>query len=131
MRSLLAITTLAALLLAGSAYAQQPTGERSCGRRSGPRKAYLQKLVRQYHPDALAPAVQRDSVTVGFVFDSTCQVLRHAVGRRASNGRTVDSELARLFPDLRATDFSSSGVYSRKPLTPGHLMIVWAVLRRT
>ena len=130
MRSLLTVTPLVALLLAGSAYAQQPAVVPGCGTRGGPPTEYLRDLARQYHSAALAPAAQRDSVIVGFVFDSTCHVVRHAVGRYGPDSSgTLDSELARLFPDLRVTDFRSSGGYAREPFEPGHLVIAWVMLK--
>ena len=131
MRSLLAVTPLAALLLVSSAYAQQPAVARPCVARGEPGVEYLQSLARQYHPEALAPASQRDSIVVGFVFDSTCQVVRHAVGRYGPDTTaTLDSELAGLFPGLSRSELSSAGGYSREPFEPGHLKIVWAVLDR-
>ena len=132
MRSLLLVPPLAALMMAGSAYAQQPAVERPCVARGGPPSEYLQKLARQYHPEALAPAAQHDSMVVGFVFDSTCQVVRHGVGRYGPDWPTaVDSALAKLFPAVTTADFSSSGVLSIAVRTPGHLMIMYAVLKRT
>jgi hypothetical protein len=132
MHSSLALAPLLAWALASSAYAQQPAvAAPLCGTRSGPRVEYLQNLTRQYHPAALAPAAQRDSIIVGFLFDSTCQVVRHAVGRYGPDTTgTVSSELARLFPGLRTPDFRRVGGYSREPFEPGHLIIVWAVLKR-
>jgi hypothetical protein len=131
MRLLLAIAPLAALMLAGSACAQQPAAERACVGRNGPPIEYLQKLARQYHSEALAPAAQHDSMVVAFVFDSTCQVVRHGVGRYWSDSsHTTDSVLARLFPELSATNFSSEGVVASEPLAPGHLIIVYGLLKR-
>jgi hypothetical protein len=66
---------------------------------------------------------------VGFVFDSTCQVVRHAVGRYGpGSAGTMDTELIALFPGLRTSDFRSSGGYAREPFQRGHLTIAWAVL---
>jgi len=131
MRSPLAVTPVAALMLAGSAYAQQPAVERPCVARTGPPIEYLQKLAGQYHPEALAPAAQHDSMVVAFVFDSTCQVVRHGVGRYGSDSSsTTDSVLARLFPELSTTNFSREGVVASNPLAPGHLRIVYGVLKQ-
>lgn len=92
---------------------------------------YLRELTRRYHPQALAPAAQRDSVIVGFVFDATCQVVRHAIGRYAGDtSSSVDGQLARLFPAVSTRDLNSAGGYSREPFTPGHLSIVWGILKR-
>ena len=132
MRSRLTISPLAALMLTTSAYAQQPAVQGPCVARGEPGVEYLQKVVHQYHPEALAPAAQRDSVIVGFVFDSTCQVVRHAVARYGPDSTsTVDAELAKLFPNLSRTELRSAGGWAREPFVPGHLLVVWGMLKRT
>ncbi len=134
MRALLAVSPLVAMLLVGSVYAQQPPSHN--WRCVGPDTAGIQKLqhlVRQLQPEVLAPAVQRDSLVVGLVFDSSCQVVRHtARRRRASDGHTVDSTLAGLFPDLGAgpAPFLQEGVADAVPPgVAGHPMVVYGVLR--
>jgi hypothetical protein len=132
MRSLLSVVSLAALMWAGPGYAQQPAAARPCIARDQSQADYIQKLAHQYHPESLAPAAQHDSLIVGFVFDSTCQVLRHAVGRYGPDSSlTTDSLMARLFPGLRRSDFNSGGIIGIAMRTPGHPMIVWAVLKRS
>src|SRR5258708_4731051 len=121
MRSLLAAAPLLALLV-GSAYAQQPAVLPPCAVRSDKEVQHLEDLARQYHPEALAPGARPSFQVVGLVLDSTCHVVRHAAGFYGSGSAgTVDTELAALFPDLRATDFRSAGAYSREPFQPGHV----------
>jgi hypothetical protein len=124
MRSVLAVPWLAVSLLAGPISAQVPP---CLGR------GFLQHWTRQYHPEALAPAAQRDSTMVGFVFDSTCHVIRHAVGHyRPDSGLGREwRQLLMLFPDLKTADVAASGVSLREPQAPGHLVILWAYVRRT
>ena len=102
-----------------------------CSGRNAPFVEYLHALTRQYHPEALAPARQRDSIVVGFVFDATCEMVRHAMGRYSGAPNSgVDDELARLFPGVDPRGFSASGGWSREPFTPGHLNVVWGILKR-
>ncbi len=103
---------------------------RFCVPRSDRGFAYLRDLVRQYHPEALAPAAQQDSLIVGFVFDNGCRVLHHAIGRTRPEDRTVDDELARLFPDLSPVGAVASGGASTQPFAKGGLLIVWREMER-
>ena len=130
MRSVLTVTPIAALMLASAAYAQRPAAEQACHARDWPPADYLESLARQYHPEALAPAVEHDSVVIAFVFDSTCQLARHATGHwRASDSPVVDSMVTKLFPDLGTGRFTSTGAVTRPGA--GHPIIVWALLRRS
>ncbi len=101
-----------------------------CVPQGGSGISYLQDLVRRYHPDALAPAAQDDSLIVGFVFDRGCRVLHHAIGRTRPEYRTVDDELARLFPDLSPAGAIASGGASAQPFAKGGLLIVWREMER-
>ena len=134
MRSLIAIASLTAFTLATPARAQQPA-TRNCTAGREPRSEYLDSLVREYHPEVLAPETRRDSTVVAFVLDSACQVVRHAARRvQQSDGQTTDSMLAALFPDLPAgpASFSSAGAAMTAPFAaPGHPLVVWGVLRRS
>jgi hypothetical protein len=132
MRSVLAGFPLAALLLAGSLYGQQSAALSACGGRNGLTVGQLQELTHQYHPDALAPGAQRDTIIVGFVLDTACNVVRHAIGHyQPDTNGTLDAELIRLFPDLNVSDLRSVGGWTREPFAPGHLLVAWAVLKRT
>jgi beta-lactamase regulating signal transducer with metallopeptidase domain len=106
--------------------------ERPCHQRGWPDIRYLQSLALEYHPEALAPAVARDSEAIGLVFNSACEVVRDAVGRRVPGDRTVDDVLARLFPDLGtgpAHLAMSGGADAVASQEPGRPMIYFAVLK--
>ena len=131
MRSSFSVVSVAALVLAGPVYAQQPAAERPCLAVAGLSVEYLHQLTAQYHPEALAPAAQGDSVLVGFVLDSSCTVVRHAVGRRVAGAEWVDSSLARLFPDLKGASYLKVGAAAFAAQAPGGPTAIWGVLKRS
>jgi len=131
MRSLLLVLPLATVAAATTACARHSAQQLPCRH---PRIEYLQGLARRYHPDALAPQAEHDSLVIGFVFDSACHVLRHTTGRHQVTDSSVDMEIARLFPDLGTGPafFTSAGGADAVPGgEPGHPVVVWAVLRRS
>ncbi len=131
MRPLLTVLLAGFIPLARSNCAKTPAVEVRCAPPAPPGILYLQALARQYHPEALAPAAQHDSMLVGFVFDSACSMLRHVTGRRSAGDRTVDDELARMFPDLSSTRFRMAGVADAlSSQDPGRPFIVYAVLKQ-
>jgi len=131
MRSLLVVVPLALSMFADHASAQQPVAARPCLARDQSETAFIQQTARQYHPEALAPARERDSVLVAFVLDSTCQVVRHVVAKYGADSLvTTDSLVVTLFPEFRGADFKAGGIIALAMRTPGHPIIVWAVLKR-
>jgi hypothetical protein len=131
MRSILFALPLAAVASTATGYAQDLAQQLPC---QHPRIEFLQGLAHQYYPDALAPERVRDSLVIGFVFDSACHVVRHALGTHQASDSTVDMAIARLFPDLGTGPafFTSAGGADAVPSRePGHPHVVWAVLRRT
>jgi hypothetical protein len=82
--------------------------------------------------------------TVGLLFDSNCVLVHHTLGRRVGRP-TVDSVLARLFPDVKPLRRTSGGIAQLRPITQGEELrsqargdsqydrgepwVVWAVQR--
>lgn len=134
MRPILTLTVLAAATLGSFAFGQPAPDQSQCRAPHGPGVEYLRGLVRQIHPEVFALGAQGDSVVVGVVFDGSCKVVRHAARRRrVTDGQSVDSTLAGLFPALATGPlyFSDEGFADLVPprMPGGHPVVFWAVLR--
>lgn len=76
----------------------------------------LRALAKRLHPDASAPEKHNAFVVVGLVFDSSCRLLKHAVGTRQGRA-TADTVLARIMPDMPGGPTSISGFVELGPRT--------------
>lgn len=121
-----------ALTLAGAAQAQSLT--HSC---TSPRHVSSDSLVamaRRLHPEALAPENADKFLAVGLVLSPECEVLRHAVGRRAPDGLQVTRALARLFPDSLGANYVAAGGFdptAGRAAGEGRPLILWGLVRTT
>ena len=137
MRSIFALSALAALMLAGPATAQRTANNGPCTTpaRPSPERLQalaqrLQALARQYHPEALSPANRHASQLVGLVLDTDCRVLHHTTGKRVAETIDVEATLAVLFPGVRTTPFVVAGIADADVNSPpGGPWIVWAVVK--
>ena len=91
---------------------------------------YLRDLAFRYHPEAFG----HDSMVVGFVFDKTCQVVRHGAAHWPTSDslKTSEDVLAKVLPGIRTGPeyFSSSGGSSpAPPLAHTQPVIVYGVLK--
>ena len=90
----------------------------------------IRALAARLHPEALKPAVSRDSLLIGLILDRSCQVVQHAVGRRPIDSLRVDDALAFVFPGYRELPMVVSGFAEATPQrAPGSPWIVWLVKR--
>ena len=134
---------LAAILFVGGAFSSvrgqcsppklDPYDLRTARSRSAVRRPsleQLQALARQYYP-GLARTDAPARVTIGFVLDTACNVLRHSAAF-APDTVTPDSLLRVMFPDRRSSPVSSgvadniSGAYGRDV---HHVVAVWEIVR--
>ncbi len=130
MRMATLVSLAASITLTSAVYPQAPTATASCAGTKPPPIDQLQALARQYHQQALRPELSSHSVLIGFVLDTSCRIVRHAVGRRFANRIPVDSALALLFPGVPTKPFITAGFadasVQRGPAAP---WIVWVVLK--
>ena len=120
----------ASITLTAVAYSQSPNATASCANPKAPSLEQLRALAQQYHPNALRPELSHHSVMVGFVLDSSCRVLQHAVGRRFAERTPVDSALASLFPSIQGEPFNTAGFADASAQRgAGAPWIVWVVLK--
>ena len=92
----------------------------------GPGIEQLQSLVRQYYP-GLARHDAPARVTIGFMFDSTCKVVRHAAAF-TPDSTSQDVLLRTVFPDSRVRG-RRGGIADAVPPTEGRqVLVTWTVL---
>ena len=138
MRSIFALSVLAALMLVEPATAQRTANNGLCNTlpaKPSPQRLqalarHLQLLARQYHPEALSPANRQASQLVGLILDTDCRVLHQTMGKRAAETIDLEATLAVLFPDVRTKPFVVAGIADADVNnSPGGPWIVWAVVK--
>ncbi len=129
MRGLVVVPAVVLVLIASAGQAQVPSRASWCAdRQTHVPIDSLRALVWQYHPEALDPARSRDSVLVGFVMDSSCRVVDHAVGRYQADRLGVQGLLTSVIPYTQLNPFLQAGIAeatTNSVTLPGTPWIVW------
>lgn len=92
----------------------------------GPGMEQLHALARKYYP-GLTRADAPARVVIGFILDSTCNVLRHSAAFTADSLFTAGTVLRTMFPDLTERP-SASGIADGPVAGERRVMITWARL---
>jgi len=129
MRFRLAMTSVAVWCVAGMLVAEYGQAQPACDPTKGISPDTLRATAARLHPELMTPAKRDSAFVVGLVYDVSCRVARHAIGRRVGDLVTVDAAMARLFPRIELGGWSSSGIVNVGGKEPGAPWIVWQVAK--
>jgi hypothetical protein len=118
------------VVAASTASAQQRTG---CIGKEGVPLDSLYAQARRLHPDVAKPQNQSSAVVVALVYDNTCTIVRHAMGRVDWQEGGIERILGQVFPDstrltLQSFEISGFAAIGENPNTDLRPVVAWGLL---